>query len=343
MTDTNNLIEAAEQALRMRCQDEAIVLFDQAEQAGADLDRCAAGRWTAYMLQHDFGLAWVQSDAIRARNATDPHRFWQGEALAGKCVMLRCLHGLGDAVQFLRYMPRLQAIAARVIVQVPPNFTELAACFHGVDDVITWGEDLGVREPDWDVQIEIMELPYIFRTEVSELPIATRYLDLPGQMPARRPHFGKQLQVGLVWTAGEWNAARSIPHSLLTHLIAVEGCEFWNLHPVNAVSEHKTLLEDENCQRSVCGLAERIASLDLVITVDTLAAHLAGAMDVPAWVILQHEADWRWMHARDDSPWYPSLRLFRQQTPGDWYPVIAAVAEELRLLARTFADERLVA
>ena len=115
---------------------------------------------------------------IRLRGAPDPHRFWLGQDIRDRRVILRCLHGYGDAVQFLRYAPRLRELAAHLVVEVPPALVEIASCFDGVHDVISWeGQAKGNRA--WDVQVEIMELPYLFRTEACELPLAERYLRLP--------------------------------------------------------------------------------------------------------------------------------------------------------------------
>ena len=152
-----------------------------------------------------------------------------------------------------------------------------------------------------------MELPYIFRTHLGDLPISSKYLHLPGYDAADRLP-GAVLRVGLVWTAGSWNPARSIPQEGVAPLLAIDGCEFWNLegdservsYPMVFGEQMKV---DEHATGSIEGLARRIAQLDLVITVDTLAAHLAGALGVSTWLLLQHAADWRWMHGRDNSPW----------------------------------------
>jgi hypothetical protein len=279
------------------------------------------------MLRGDFAQAWRASDRIRQRGAPDPHRFWQGEPLAGRRVILRCLHGFGDAVQFLRYAPNLRALASHVTVEVPPRLLELARCFDGVDEVITWDDEA----PAWDVQIEVMELAYFFRTQLTDLPIATRYLRLPASPP--RSGF----RVGLAWTSGDWNPARSIPFPLVQPLLAPPGCEFINLQ--HHAEPACALLPDPQASASVFGLASTIAQLDLAITVDTLAAHLAGALGIPCWVLLQHDADWRWMLNRDDSPWYPSLRLFRQPSPGDWVSVIKAVSSQLASNRLSSRDE----
>jgi hypothetical protein len=238
---------------------------------------------------------------------------------------VRCLHGYGDAVQFFRYAAQLKAAAVEVIWEVPPALLSIARCFRDVERVISW--DRGAEaSPDWDVQLEIMELPCIFRTRLDELPIATHYLHLPQEVTSSvSTRMGQKSapRVGVAWAAGEWNRARSIPAKLLGAIVKTRGCEFWNLQGgaerrlLNA--PHKALLFDaEPCNSGILPLAAVISTMDLVITVDTLAAHLAGALGVPAWVMLQYAADWRWMLNRHDSPWYPSLRLFRQPSPGDW-------------------------
>jgi hypothetical protein len=328
----------AQEWLHRRELNAAIKAFLEAETLGADPASCSAGRWMAHMLQGDFQSAWAESDAIRASGAPDPHRFWQGEDLRGKRVILRCLHGLGDAVQFLRYIPALRSIAASLIVEVPPALVELAACFEGVERVITWGADAPHAAPPWDVQVEINELPYLCRTTAEQLPLATRYLHLPDaalQHFAPHANHPESLRAGLVWASGRWNPTRSIPFDMLRPVLEYEGCEFWNLQGGSerqrwsqlAPSPH--LHDASACEHSIVALAATIAQLDLVITSDTLAAHLAGALGTPAWVMLERAADWRWQHAREDCPWYPSLRLFRQQHDGKWADVIDRITNEL--------------
>jgi hypothetical protein len=311
----------------------AIAAFDRAEGSGAAVDACAGGRWTAHMLAGNFAAAWRESDAIRRRGAPDPHRYWTGEDLRGQRVILRCLHGYGDAVQFLRYAPRLRSLAAHLVVEVAPAMMEMATYFEGVDDVITWGDGAPAVPPEWNVQIEVTELPYLFRTQLHELPLVERYLRLPEtvkRQAARTMGSSRLRRVGIVWAAGEWNADRSLPLGLLQQLLQTSSCEFWNLQGGRARQEpqpHQNL-RDAACF-GILRLAALISQLDLVITVDTLAAHLAGALGKPTWVLLQYAADWRWMLERSDSPWYPSLEIFRQQTPGDWQSAVACVRHRL--------------
>jgi hypothetical protein len=264
-------------------------------------------------------------------------------------------------VQFVRYAPRLAALAKSVVWEVPPEMLQVARYFRGVERVASWsdhpaneglfagapdngptnhdlfapGRSEGLAGQDWDVQIEVMELPCMFGTRLDDLPIATNYLRLPRKLE-ESVHAGMGTasapRIGVVWAAGEWNASRSIPVELLPRLLKTEGCEFWSLQggPARHGSGLDKLRETKLCQIGILALASVIEQLDLVITVDTLAAHLAGALGVEAWVMLQYAADWRWMTEREDSPWYPSLRLFRQPTPGNWAAVLHAVQYALR-------------
>jgi hypothetical protein len=318
----------AEDLLSRRLLGAAIEAYRRSQEYGADADSCSGGRWLAHMLLGDFGSAWQESDAVRRRGASDPQR-----------VIVRCQHGFGDAVQFLRYAPLLQEIAGQVIFEVPPQLLQLAPYFHGIDNVVTWGEQRPFHPPVWDAQIEIMELPYLFRTQQIDLPIATNYIDLPancvhqvsdqmGTSPVPR--------VGIVWSSGDWNPSRSVPFPDFCPLLQTSGYEFWNLqgglvrYECSSHPDGVLVHDIDACSQGILPLAAVISQLDLVITVDTLAAHLAGALGVPAWVMLQHAADWRWMVNREDSPWYPSLRLFRQPSPGDWASVIQQAEACLR-------------
>jgi hypothetical protein len=320
----DRLLHYARIMLERRDLPAALAAFDRAQAAGVAADTCAAGRWMTHMLAGNFAAAWRESDAIRSRGAPDPHRFWEGQELTGQRVIVRCLHGCGDAVQFLRYAPLLRARASRLIIEVAPPMVQIARCFQGVDEVVTWGNNAPLAPPRWDVQVEVVELPYLFRTEPAALPLAVNYLHLPDQpaiAPSGRP------AVGLVWAAGNWNTQRSIPFTLLQPLLHMSEYEFWNLQGGCARGEWEGGLA---CGDGIMELASAIARMDLVITVDTLAAHLAGAMGKPAWVLLQYAADWRWMTSRSDSLWYPSLRLFRQPRPGDWESAVGAVQQELK-------------
>lgn len=332
MSEVDRLLRLAEELLTARELDAARGAFDLAEEAGASPGTCCGGRWMAAMLDGSFEVAWRESDRLRQCNAPDPHRFWQGEDLHGARVIVRCLHGLGDAVQMLRYAPLLSAVAAEVIFEVPPRLLPLAPFFRGVTEVITWGEAAPRVAPVWEVQAEVMELPYLFRSSLSDLPVCETYLQLP---PAQLAPTGaimsrtSRLRIGLVWAGSDWDPDRSIPLSLLRPVLEQERFEWWNLQGRDRAGDANDGLRDatKRCGDGLLALAATMAHLDLVLTVDTLAAHLAGALGKPTWLMLQHAADWRWMNLRSDSPWYPSMRIFRQSRPGDWESVVQALLD----------------
>ena len=286
------------------------------------------------MRRGEFEAAWQVSDAVlRSRGATacaeTPRHLqaiWDGQALDGKRVLVRCYHGLGDTIQFIRYTPLLKAIAAEVVVWSQPRLIPLLKTARGIDRLLPLHD--GVPEADFDADVEIMELPHVFRTTAETIPSEIPYLHVEPAHIARRG----RLAVGLVWAAGDWDARRSIPFQAIAPLFNVEGIR-WHILQRDAeacgwreglgiCSGGSDILED----------ARMIRALDLLITVDTMTAHLAGALGVPVWTLLQAEADWRWMEGREDSPWYPTMRLFRQASPGEWPVVISQIAAELAQL-----------
>lgn len=331
--DALAVLVSAEQLLDSGRINEASLLFRRAESLGAAADRCSAGRWMCAMHQGRFESAWCESDQIRERGGSDPHRFWNGQSITGRRVIVRCLHGLGDSVQMMQYATALKSRCKSVVYEVPPSLVEIARWFDGVESVITWGEGAPTVAPEWDLQLEITELPYLFRTGISDLPLAVNYLRVPELGPV--VHTGAAARVGLVWAAGDWNPSRSLPFCALEELTRISGPEFWNLQGGMRQSEWDWLpnalqLRDSRIYGSGLEVLARIMRrMDLVITVDTLAAHLAGSMGVQGWVLLRHVADWRWMQDRPDSPWYPSLRLYRQPRAGDWRSVIQTVRRDL--------------
>ncbi len=338
------LLERAESLLAARQCADALAHFAQAERAGAAPDRCDAGRWMAHMLLGDYTHAWHASDGIRARGAHDPHRFWDGESLAGKRVMLRCLHGYGDTVQYLRWLPQLRALCADVTVQAAPEMLPLLRCLPDATRIVTWAAPGDSDASLWDVQIESAELPYIFRATPATLPPPARIVFPEETLHGVRMRMGQRARprVGIVWHGSDFDAARSLPFDLLrTTLLRHHGVEWWSLQPpaLNApwlalCAEHgwrdRTFYTSSGEGAGIADMAAFASELDLVVTIDTLAAHIAGSLGVPTWLLLKHDADWRWMLDRDDSPWYPGMTLFRQAVPGDWSGVLDRACDALR-------------
>ncbi|MBV8866270.1 MAG: hypothetical protein JO210_12830 [Acidobacteriaceae bacterium] len=323
------LLIRAEEQLAAMCVSEALKLFHQAEETGCDADSCAAGRWTCYMLSGDFELAWRESDSIAARGNPDPHRFWDSRPLDGRRVLIRCLHGLGDTIQFIRYAPLVRAKARHLTLEVQPTLKDLLTYSRLADEVITWGEP----EPAWDQQIEVVELPRIFRTLPESVPNGVPYLHAPAASLYRRRARAGLIRAGIVWNASNYNPARAIPAEAIAKLLDVPGVEFYSLQAglerfdlIGHAPPIPQLFSEGEC---VLTTASLVRTLDLVVTVDTMMAHLAGALGRPVWTLLPYQSDWRWMLNREDTPWYPTMRLIRQNQPGEWEPVISKVKSEL--------------
>lgn len=325
--------QAGERLQRMRVRD-ALRLFERAERAHYDLDSCAAGRWHCHMLLGDFESAWRESDSIANRGSPDPHRFWDGQSFAGRRVLIRCLHGLGDTIQFIRYAPLIREQARSLTIEAQPTLKSLLEQAHIADSVITWGEP----EPPWDQQIEIIELPRAFRTTAASIPNHVPYLNVPSELESSVKNGRRPLRVGIVWGSSSYNPDRSLPLKDLAELFGVPGASFFSLQAGPARAELKpwssrvTNLYDDSA--SVLAMAQTLKTIDLVITVDTMMAHLAGAMARPVWTLLPYQCDWRWMLHRHDSPWYSTMRLFRQRRPGDWAGVVRQLKREMRMFIR---------
>lgn len=322
---------SGEQALRDREIAAACVAFEEAQRLGYDPDACSGARWTCHMLNGNFEAGWKESDRIARRQRLDPNRFWTGRPLAGCRVLIRCLHGLGDTIHFIRYAPLLKKLAKSVVIESQPLLKELLSASALADDVITWGE----AEPPWDQQVEIIELPRIFRTTLETIPADVPYLRTgtvrtSHLVPAGTPG---QLRVGLVWAGSSYDPTRSVPPELLGSLLATPGVRFCSLQgePDRAqLSALEGPVQDVyDPSGSILAAAQSLQTLDLLITVDTMMAHLAGALGIPCWTLLPYRADWRWMLGRSDSPWYPTMQLFRQKRQGHWDYPIAEVAEAL--------------
>ena len=330
--------EAAEELLSSRRIAEALARYAVAERAGEDADRCAAGRWMCHMLNGEYGHAWGQSDLIRQRGTPDPLRFWNGEAIDGKRLLIRCLHGFGDTVQYLRWLPLLSARCADVTVQAAPHMLPLLRLFADAGRVITWNAPGESDAHLWDVQVECAELPYLFRAETHMLPPPSRIVVDEFAAHRVRGVLGQRTRprVALAWTGSSYDPSRSIPFEAMLPILSNHTVEFWSLQSQNDSADWRRYAERHGWGSRatfVAGIDELAvvtSEMDLVITIDSLAAHIAGSVGVPTWLLLKHAADWRWMIEREDSPWYPTMKLFRQPREGDWGTVIQRVCDWLR-------------
>ncbi|WP_347156521.1 glycosyltransferase family 9 protein [Pontibacter chitinilyticus] len=308
---------------------------------GQKLPNDTSQLWMHYMLNGNFEKALEVSDDVLRSHAGTPcwhlprhyQYVWNGTPLDGKRVLVRCYHGLGDTLQFIRYAPLLKAIAAEVTVWAQPPLLQLLSSVEGIDHLIPLHD--GSPEVEYDVDVEVMELQHIFRTTLATIPSAVPYISVA---PMLLCYPKEQLAIGLIWQAGNWDSLRSIPYSFLSPLAAVPGIRLFILQAGAASVGWQEGFGVHPGEFDLYTYASLIRSLDLVITVDSMPAHLAGALGIPVWTLLHSEADWRWMRNRDDSPWYPTMRLFRQTQSGDWQTVISRVAAELeKLCAQTKA------
>jgi hypothetical protein len=288
--------------------------------------------WMHYMLQGQFEDAWKCSDISLQANKGKPcwhlprHQqyIWNGESLAGKKVLVRCYHGLGDTIQYIRFMPQLKSIASAVIVWAQADLIPLLQTAEGVDQLLPLHD--GTPEVNYDVDVEIMELPHIFRTTLETLPATVPYLHVE-PLPIA-PQNGKQ-KIGLVWQAGGWDKRRDVPFELLHPLFEMEHVEIIILQADAEKAGWQQGFGINPGNFNLYDYARIVKGLDLLITVDSMPAHLAGALGVPVFTLLHSAADWRWMQDREDSPWYPTMQLFRQKEQGDWEKVISSVQKEL--------------
>jgi hypothetical protein len=303
------------------------------------MQNISGDRWMQHMRSGQFEEAWRFSDKIQKSGINRdyhhlPRHFqciWDGTPLNGKRVLIRCYHGLGDTIHFIRYAPLVKEIAAEVIVWVQPSLLDLLKTTSGIDRFISLHD--GTPDVAYDVDIEIMELPHVFRTTLATVPQKTPYLHVDS-LPLSTDK--SLLSVGIVWQSGDWNPSRDIPFSFLMPLAGIKGIKIYILQANALPAGWQKGFGIHPGEFTLYDYARVICGLDLMITVDSMPAHLAGALNVPVWVMLQAQADWRWMENRTNSPWYPSMKLFRQKNQGDWKPVIHQIAEELKALADSF-------
>ncbi|MBI1809675.1 MAG: tetratricopeptide repeat protein [Gemmatimonadetes bacterium] len=261
---------------------------------------------------------------------------WDGSPLAGRTIFVHAEQGLGDGFQFVRYAATLKARgAARVMVEASPSAEEVMRTAPGVDDVVLPGNPL----PAFDVHASLMSLPYLCGTAVvDDIPNAVPYLRAPARAIARTiADRGEGLRVGIVWAGNpmhQRDRVRSMALSQLEPLLAARGVTFFSLQKGDAATQladprFAHVVDLAPALTDLGDAAAAIAALDLVITVDTAIAHLAGALGKPVWTLLPLVPDWRWMRDGETSPWYPSMRLFRQRERNAWGPVVGEVIQSL--------------
>lgn len=321
----------------LACLDQAVRL--QPAHARARLARAAAllaaGRFGEGFAEYEW--RW-QSLPARPRACERPT--WNGSDLSGKTILLSSEQGLGDTIQFARYAPLVAARGGRVLVEAPETLRPLLRTVPGVAHLITPAMPL----PDFDEQAPLASLPRILGTTLETIPAEVPYLRADQSLAERmadalgpRRRTEKSLRVGLAWTgnpAHPRDRYRSLRLARLEEFGRLAGVEWYSLHigekeraEAEAAGWVRQILSQSG---GVAELAALMTQLDLVVSVDSMPAHLAGALGRPVWTLLALAADWRWLLERADTPWYPTMRLFRQQRLGDWEGVGAEVCRVLR-------------
>jgi len=336
---------------------DALSCFDRALAARPDFSeaQCEKGRALLLLGDYDRGLpllerrfdaaseeqvrGWLETLAARPEKAR-----WNGEDLRGKTLLLWMEQGAGDCLMTMRYLPKLRDRGAgRLTVLSDPSLARLVRTFPVVDAVVTRVEALAWDS--FDVHCPSMSLPFAFRTRLDTIPNAVPYLFLPhevrGNWSGRLSRLSG-LRVGFAWAGSPGYVRDSIRSMTLrdfTPLLRVAGTNFVSLQKGAATGQlaasDGSIADWMDDCRDYLDTAALIAGLDLVISVDTSVAHLAGALGKPVWLLNRFASEWRWLLGRDDSPWYPSMRIFNQTRPGDWAGAIDSMKAELeQLVAR---------
>ena len=269
---------------------------------------------------------------LRRPNLSRP--LWRGEDLNGKTLLVTDEQGFGDTLMFCRYLPLIQQRGAKIIFSVHPVLEPLFRDWSGKDVLITHGTTV----PAYDYYASVFDLPHIFATTLETIPATVPFLPvLPPDDATQLPNDGK-LKIGVVWggsPAHKNDSRRSIPLKLFATLFEDDRFHFYSLNRDMKAGDAELLptLPVTNIAPQLKNFADNaryIGQMDLLITCDTATAHLAGGMGRPVWVLLPFAPDWRWLVDRSDNPWYPSLRLFRQEKISDWADVIRRVREALK-------------
>lgn len=323
-------------ATALACYQRALEL--EPENAEARLNRALA-----WLTQGEFGRGWPEYEWRLRVGKTAPRSFdgplWDGSALAGRRLLIHTEQGLGDTLQFIRYAALVQERGGQVIVDAPKELIALLCDCPNIDRLVVRGKPL----PDYDVHCPLLSLPFHFQTRLDTIPAKVPYLTAH---PRRIARWKDRLQalggfkIGIAWQGnpeypGDRQRSLSVDH--FAALARVPGLQVIALQreaatektrrlPAGLLHELPGLDEDGNAFMDTAGA---MMLLDLVVTSDTAIAHLAGALGRPVWVVLPFAADWRWLQGRNDSPWYPSMRLFRQDRAGDWSGVLQRVTEAI--------------
>jgi tetratricopeptide (TPR) repeat protein len=295
------------------------------------------------LLLGDYVSGWrnyeIRWKVYKPRLFAQPARpLWCGQPLNGARILLHAEQGLGDSFQFLRYVPMVVSAGGTVLLDLPDPLRRIGALIPGIT-LVKNNDPL----PPFDFHAPLLSLPLAFGTTLETIPAQVPYLSVPAEAletAAAHSWPAAGLRVGLTWSGNPKhpkNRIRSIPLALLAPLFKLEDVHFFSLQMGSAAEQLETIQAGITDLAPLTGdmadTAAQIAHLDLIVSVDTSIAHLAGALGKPLWVLLPRLPDWRWLLDREDNPWYPTARLFRQSNSGGWQPVVERLRTALQVLA----------
>ena len=323
--------------------DEAVACYQQALRLKPDYPEAHWNRSLAWLLMGRFEQGWPGYEwrwKCKEFGSLPPFHppLWDGSPLDGRTILVHAEQGLGDTLQFIRYAPLVHQRGGRVILVCQPPLIRLLTRSPGIERLVAQGEAL----PEYDVHVPLMSLPGLLGTTLESVPADVPYLDAEPQLvEAWRHRLGSYpgFKVGIVWQGNpkfRLDRLRSIPLAQFAPLARVPGVHLFSLQKgpgaeqLAAVTDRFPVTDLGRRLDDFMDTAAVLKNLDLVISVDTAIAHLAGALGIPVWVALPFVPDWRWLMDREDSPWYPTMRLFRQTRPGQWEDVFQRIAEALQ-------------
>ncbi len=299
---------------------------------------------TLHLLRGDFAKGWPGYECRFKREKWKnvyPHQFdiprWRGQPFADQRLLVHSEQGFGDSLQFVRYLPMVKERGGKVVFETTGPLIELFRPLKGIDKLIEGPNDAH-NSKEFDLYVPLLSLPWIFETCMNSIPSKTPYIfSDPEKVQCWGKRIGdeKRFRVGIVWAGKSTDRRRSCPLAEMAPLLQVPGVVFVGLQKGKASGEGSEIPSEMrfdnigNLFEDFSDTAAAIEHLDLVISIDTSVAHLSGAMGKPVWVLLLKSPDWRWLMDREDSPWYPSMRLFRQTRYGQWEDPVRQMADRL--------------
>ena len=323
--------------------DQAIYHFDRAIELDPDHYDAHFNRSLSLLATGNFEDGWKAYEWRFQREdwrRVYPHQLkglrWDGRDFEGKTLLIHCEQGFGDTIWLVRYLSLVKSLRGTVIFETRYELVDLMENFPGVDQLVPMSIDESPRIA-YDFYIPLMSLPLVLATTLESIPANVPYLSSSAE---KRDYWKSRIggagpKIGLVWAAKSTNEHdRSCPLDEFGPLFALRNAQFYGLQKGEDENQADNFPADIiNLGPKFVTFADTagaIESLDLVISVDTAVAHLVGAMGKPVWLVLPYAADWKWLMERQDSPWYPTMRLFRQPRPGDWTAVVNVVADQLK-------------